>query len=629
MERAAVFALAALSLDPENPSALRCRDQALKGLLKRAKIAPGAAATLDSTLALALAVAMGATGQRTALMDLLESLGDFASVVTLCEEIEGEAALSIDARADSARRRFRALRRQAGMALEAADLAATEDLRQWLSSLGPAEALETATLRHRVMVCFGHEGYRQNLCDLRELKRRQPDDLWIAYNLCVILRHARHPDLAGSVDLIATEAMDGLASLRTRFDLARSMGAMPELMAISARLAESRPAFGVVPDLYAMALDHDAQPSARFGRPRAARTLLYATLVCWGDAYIELMEQVCLASLLAPGNFPTLAQQADIVLELYTAIEDLPLLRASAKLRLLAEFCEVRIHCLPPSTTSRAKTLSYLILGFATHATVLRAAAQGADLLFLYADVTYARDCFSTVAARLTTGRRALFTDPLNLYATPMLERMASHRHGDALIMSSAEMIEAASHSLSKRLRDTIDRPGVQRATEQVCRVIFATESGLRAHGFVIAPVYVSHAALAPIRHTDFATQDGRIVEHFLNHLEEDEIEVLPGEAFCSAELCDGDASAFALVDLGLAQAVERYFTGHGMNHRRLRLFRRPIEFPGLIAPGEPLMSEEEVAARLADIQRLFETSPHLVDLAEEQEVVRAHLYGR
>jgi hypothetical protein len=254
----------------------------------------------------------------------LEGLDDFASVVTLCEQIEGEATLSIDARADSVRRRFRALRRQAGLVPEAADLAAAEDLRHWLLSLGPAEALDTLTLRHRVMLCFGHQGYRQNLTDLRELKQRQPEDPWIAYNLCVLLRHARHPDLAGSVDMIAAEATDGLATLRARFELARSMGAMPQLMAISRRLAQTDPEYGALPDLYDMALEVEAEPAVRLARPRVGHTLIYATLTCWGDAYIDLMEQVCLASLLAPGNFPTLAQNADIVLELYTLISLTP-----------------------------------------------------------------------------------------------------------------------------------------------------------------------------------------------------------------------------------------------------------------------------------------------------------------
>jgi len=629
LERAAAFALASLSLDPGNQLAARCRDDVVTGLLKRAEAPPETVANLASILAVALAVALGASDQRLRLMAMLEEVGDFPSVILICEEIEREGSTSVELLTDCMQRRFCARHRLAGLEREAAAAAAGEDLRQWLLSLGASEMLDTPMLRHRVMLCFSYQGYRQTLDDLRELKRRQPDDPWIAYNLCVILRHAQHPDLVGSLDLIASEAADSLVTLRARFDLMRSMGAMPQLMAISARLAQANPALGTVPDLYAMALDVEAEPALRIARPRSNRHLLYATLVCWGEAYIDLMEQTCLASLLAPGNFPALARKTDIVLELYTGLDDLPRLQGSALLRRLADHCEIRIHCFPTSINGRAKTLSYLMLGFATHATALRAAEKGADLLFLYADVAYAKDNFSAVAKRLSEGRVALFSDALNLYATPMLKRLASYRDGAALILSSEQLISAASHCLAKRTLDSFYRADNPTTPNEVCRMMFPTKRGLRTHGLVIAPLYVSHAAFAPVVHTDFATQDGRFVEHVLNQVEEAEMEVLSGEEFCVAELCDGDGMAFPLIESGWERAIEAYFLGHGLNQRRLWLFRQPILYPGLTPPGEAVLSDDTVDAQVESVLALFKSSPHLIDLATEQALVRANLYPR
>ena len=630
VERAAAFALASRALNPESQSGRRVHDEAVARLLERATLAPGASPTRDSALSLAMAVAMGATERRLELLGLLESLGDFATVVTLCEEIETDPSTPFEARIDSLRRRAKARAKQAGRTDAEADLAAAEAAREWLVSLGPAEELDTERLRSRANLCYGWRGYRRTLDDLRELKRRQPSDPWIAYNLCVLLRHAQHPDLAGSADLIAAEAADHLANLRVRFHLMRSMGAMPQMMTVARRHALSSPAFSAAPDLYAMALDEEAEPTERFARPRSGLPLVYATLVCWGDAYVDLMERTCIASLLAPGNFPALAEKADLVLELYASAADLPRLRASAPLRRLAGCCEVRIYCFPPSFTRAGTALNYVILGFATHATILRAARRGADLLFLYADVVYASDNFSAVAKRLSKqGRVALFTDALNLYATPMLERVAPHRDGLALILSRDQMLSAASHCLAKRTSYSFYRARDQSTPNEVCRIIFPTDRGLRTHGFVIAPLYVSHAAYAPVVHTDFATQDGRFVEHVLDQVEESEIEVLSGEEFCAAELCDGDGMAFPMVDLGWERAIESYFLGHSLSQRRLSLFRRPILYPGLHPPGETLLADAAVDEQVGRVLALFDASPHLVDVAAEQARMRALLYPR
>jgi hypothetical protein len=208
-----------------------------------------------------------------------------------------------------------------------------------------------------------------------------------------------------------------------------------------------------------------------------------------------------------------------------------------------------------------------------------------------------------------------------------MFERMRPFRQGDALVMPPEDLIDASIGCLAKRTLHSLYQPGDRQTCVRPTRVIFPLKGGLRTHGFMMMPVYVSHAALAPIRVMNFRTQDGLFLEHVLNKVSDDQIEVLSGAEFCFVEVCDNEGELNPLVDGDLTSTIRNFFVGFGLGRNRIRLFERPIDFPTRSPPDFPLVSAEEAATRVNEVRTMFMTDPLMVDVAEEQERVRKSYY--
>ncbi len=630
-EVVAVEALAALSFDPSAAAADQLRAVGAEGLVAKAKCLGGQQPSLEATLALAAGVAAGASEARSNLMDLLSTLGDFPTVLTLCDQIEATGRLSPDATLDVLRRRTVAQHRLQGGDPASAEAAAAESARRWATTLGDAESLSTDALRLRVTLCFGYGGFRQTLDDLRTLKRRSPDDPWVSYNLCVALNSALHPEVAASADSVVRSASDAEADLVVRYTILRTIGAMPQALSLAARLARHKPEYAAIPTLHAMATGA-AAPSIRLGRPPrggSGRRLIYANLVCWGASYIDLMEQAAIPSLLASQNFPTLAQTADLVVDLFTTPADLPRLRASSALERLAEVCEIRIFTLPDPVIPHLGVLGYAPYCFASHATIHHAERDGADLIFLFPDVVYADGCYARVAKGVEIGARALFVDGLNAYAQPMLDQLRPHRENGVLTVPPQSLIDAAVSCLTLRSLNSIYRPNERLASTQVTRVILPVATGLRAHSFMLLPAYVRHDAFAPVVIRDFGTPDGRFVEHVLDYLADHEVVVMSGQEFCFVEICDHDGSVRRRTPKDIVTGIRDSFVDFVVGRRRRLCFFQPIDFPmssPVSAIADPI-GEADAAALMAAIRQVFDTDPSMVDLAVEQERARARSY--
>jgi hypothetical protein len=341
------------------------------------------------------------------------------------------------------------------------------------------------------------------------------------------------------------------------------------------------------------------------------------------------MERASIASLLAPGNIPALVGHVDLVIELFTMPADLQRLLQSVALQRLGAYCEISLHLFSETVAAHKKNRGYDIYGHALHATILRAAQDGADVTFLMPDTIYGDGGYGVIGRKATSAPHAIFIDGLNSYAAPMFDRLAPFRQGDALIIPPEDLIEAAVGCFSKRTLHSLYQPGDRLTCVQPTRVIFPLQGGLRTHGFMMMPAYVSHAALAPVRMMNFRTQDGLFLEHVLNSVRDDQMEVLSGAEFCFVEVCDNEGLLNPLIDRDLATTIRDFFVDYGLGRHRLRLFERPIFYPTLSPPDLPLVSVAEADARVREVKAMFATDPLMVDVAEEQERVRAMHYRK
>lgn len=630
LERAAALCLAAAAYDPEGGLIHRYRDATIAGLLARKASKQAEGALEDATLALALAVALGARDQRIALMDVLEPLGDFQTIERLCEVMVAEDALSFQERFDAYLRGQRAGHRLKGLDAATAEALAADQTREWLVAQGPAHAVDGDVLALRVTFGLGFRGYRQSIEDLREQRRRRPDDPWIAHNLCAIVHNVLDPDVATAVETAMGAVTDDLEDLEQSYAFMWSMGAMPQALALADRLARDKPGYAAIAALYEMANDLDAAPAVVMGERRPGLPPLYANLACWGERYLELMEEAAIASLLSEGNFPALAKKADVVLELYSTASDIPRLIRSLPLRRLAAYCEIRIHQFPDVVAANARYLSYAVLGYVNHATILRAERDGAGLIFLLPDVLYADGCYAAIADRITEKPYAAFSDGLNAFRAPVMEAMQPFVQQGVLTAPPAALIDAGARFPTLRTTHSFYQPGDLTACSQLTRVMFPTAEGIRSHGFMILPAYVSHAAFAPMKIKSFATMDGVFTEHVLNQLRDEEIEMICAPEFAFVEICDDDGNVYPMLDKPLKQGVRDYFMAGGFNRRRYRLFRRPVLFPTLSPPaGGALIDAAEIEERLQEVRDLFAHDPHIVDIDEAQQRIRDLHYRR
>lgn len=630
LERAVALCLAAEACDPDVDLVQRYRAATIERMLARSASKQAEGAMQEATLSLALAVALGAREQRVALMDLLEPLGDFQTIETLCAAMAADSALRFSDRFTAHLRGQRALHRLKGLDEATAEALAADQTREWLEALGPAHAVETDVLAHRVAHALGFRGYRRTIEDLREYRRRAPTDPWVAHNLCSVIHNVLDPDVAAAAEPALAAVTDDLEDIEQSYAFMWSMGAMPQALALAERLTRHKPEYAAIPALYEMANDLDAVPAVVMGERRPGLPLLYANLACWGERYLDLMEEAAVASLLAEGNFPALAKKADVVLELYSASADIPRLTRSLPLRRLAAYCEIRLHRFPDIVAMHARDLRYATLGHANHATILRAERDGAGLTFLLPDVLYADGCYAAIAARITDKPYAAFSDGLNAFRAPVLEAIRPFVRDGVLTAPPAALIDAGARFRTLRTTHSFYQPGDRTVCSQLTRVMFPTQEGIRSHGFTILPAYVSHAAFAPMKIKSFATMDGLFSEHVLNQLRDEEIEVISPPEFSFVEICDDDGNVFPMLDKPLRQGVRDYFAAGVFNRRRHRLFRRPVMFPtSSPLAGVALIDPAEIESRLQEVRDLFDQDPLIVDIDEAQQQIRDLHYRR
>lgn len=630
LECAATHWLAAAAYDPENGLIQRYRDLTIQGLLARRALKLAEGALQDATLALALAVALGAHDERPALMDVLEQLGDFETIERFCEQIVADPAVDYPERFGAYLRGRRVAHRRNGLDEGDAEARAADDARDWLAAFGPAPLVETAVLAHRAAYARGHRGFRQTIEDLRELRRRKPDDPWIAYNLCALVHTVLDSDVAAAAQIALGAVTGDPADIEQSYAFMWSMGAIPQALELARRMEAHKPEYAAIPVLHAMANDLDAAPVVTMGERRPGLPALYANLACWGDRYLDLMEEAAIASLLAEGNFPALAQKADVVLELYTMPTDLRRIAKSLALRRLSAYCQIRVHCYPDLVAEHSRYLGYATLGYANHATILRAERDGAGLTFLLPDVLYADGCYAAIAARLTDRPYAIFSDGVNAFRAPVLEAIQPYARQGVLAVPPLALIDAGARVPTLRTTHSFLQPGDRAVCMHPTRVMFPTEDGIRSHGFMMLPAYVSHAGFAPMAIKSYGTMDGVFSEHVLNQLREEEIEVLSAPDFSFIELCDDDGNYAPMVEKSLAEGVRDYFLAGSFNRRRHRLFARPVFFPTLSPiDGFPLVGAAEIEERLNEIATLFARDPLIVDIDSAHQEIRERRYPR
>jgi hypothetical protein len=168
-------------------------------------------------------------------------------------------------------------------------------------------------------------------------------------------------------------------------------------------------------------------------QPRGPMQGMQVLLPVWGDAYLRQCLDVCIPSLLAPGNVPALAAALPTSFVLVTRERDLPRVRAHPAWRALAAVCDARLDSIDPLLSEASSMVLTLVYLRAIRA--LGAAALDTGLVFLVADFVVADGALRHVLERLQSGVDALLAGNFRLARTAAQPLLASFGVPDSVAL--------------------------------------------------------------------------------------------------------------------------------------------------------------------------------------------------
>lgn len=533
--------------------------------------------------------------------------------------------------------RFLADFANSGMSFEAADRAAHGCLINFLDIMLHRfqDVSELRATRYESNLALGRFG--DAVKDLRLLDATlgpEPSDLrtFLDMSLCHILPHILHPEsLAAAKRLVAQAARENLASLLKLYSPLVIMAAVDQAREVAALIARFRPEFALRDALHPLVDDLDRPAHAEFGRRPMGRRLIYANLVCWGRRYVDLLELASFASLLSANNLPALAEDNDIILEIVTNLEDAPALLASPRLKALSQMMMVRIMVIPDASRPHQNKLPYLVFGFASHSTLLRAQRDGADMLFLQPDLIYADGSFRSISMIVSNEKRAFFSDGLNANATATLAAIAHNRNetDGSLAISTTELCDAINNCLMPRSLVSFFDSESKESSAAPARTILQMADGARMHSFHKAPIYLSHASFRDIRSFNYTTPDGLMMSRVLDNLTWDQVvHFESANAFMVVEINDEAGEVPGSEEGDVIDILRNYFYRHRFSERLYWCFAKAVVYPLKPGPGRPLSRSGETKAYLRRVHRLFSTDSYFQEGADERDKARFVEFG-
>jgi len=373
-------------------------------------------------------------------------------------------------------------------------------------------------------------------------------------------------------------------SLLTYYLFAAQAGRMDVAYQVAGKMAEDRPEWGLVQRLSAFMEVEKQTPAVILGRAPRGKHMIYANMVCWGERFVNKMAWGSLSSLLADRNFPALCEENDVVFDIVTHIDSVPLICALPEIERLAQYCEIRLYCLPDveDFARAASATQYFVFGHAQHFTVLRAQKDNVDVLLLASDVVYANGFLDFVRRHVSDAPRALFFDGLNCSLTPVRAALQDRRNGPVLTIDARSLAEIAVRNFKPiALHCFFDKTGASRKS-QIAMIFLRKPFGFRIYSLCQALVYASAATLQGLTGFDCLAVEGKLSELVLKKISPDQL--ITRETMADLlwiELDDNDRwELIPLAEKNVPQvdAIVSFFRHSGRSRARFMLFDRYVD---------------------------------------------------
>lgn len=211
----------------------------------------------------------------------------------------------------------------------------------------------------------------------------------------------------------------------------------------------------------------------------------------WGAEYTRLFVDVCLPTLLAPGNIPTLTDVPGSLYQIFTSPEDQRVIEKSVAFRKLTQHIKAEFQPIRARVDSIRN--QYFVQSDCYRRGIKISDAAGAAMIFLNADVVVADGGISTLLRLIDSGKRAIMAMGVRLNkqaVEPALLRLSDDPQNCAITVSPRQLARLATDNLHQ-----ISRTHLYRSDDEGLNPagLFwrVGDEGLLMHCFHLHPVVV------------------------------------------------------------------------------------------------------------------------------------------
>lgn len=395
-----------------------------------------------------------------------------------------------------------------------------------------AQPQSTGGLMARAMLFRRFGNRKAALKDLRALRAIEPSNVITVAHCADLASDARDPDCLADLTEIARLTDDNPQMLSQFYDLARRCGAGKIADGLLARLASVDPACRALAE--AKTALRDAAPDIALGTARSGQSGYRIFLYGHEDQTTRTILEITLPMLLAPGNLPALAEIGGVTVEISIPAALLDSVRNAPILGKVASVCAVEVRCRPTPPPRFERRFFGLAFGAATN----RAQAESAALIQIPMHAVIADGSLASLAALDQDGASALFFDPLEVSAAPLLGWLGGGAAGERVSMKAIDLSEAVlKHMPQVARRWIVDAEGMIDTGAQ--RMMFPKPDGLSVRSRQCAPIYFGANALRALGEEISDPPDGYVVDRALmvDAIKVDVVTITP--SFAMAMLSD------------------------------------------------------------------------------------------
>ncbi len=145
----------------------------------------------------------------------------------------------------------------------------------------------------------------------------------------------------------------------------------------------------------------------------------HLNMVVWGTEYTDFFLRICLPSLLANDNLPTLAENAECSFELYTRSADAAVMQADERFAKLSAHMPIRFYWIDDQLNTANKGFS---MTDCHNSAIQTARREAAYLVFLSPDHIYSDGSFSRLFELVMQGYKGVLLFPIHVIRDRFIE---------------------------------------------------------------------------------------------------------------------------------------------------------------------------------------------------------------